>query len=179
MKNPFLIIAISLLILFAECDPEGPKWKYAPFSKAVIQFNIINDPPVPYYVNTASHTLIPRDYYESDPTKIEQPGKYNHSFEIDRPSIVRTNFGEQKFNVFVFPGDTTYMNIEFIEGGYEITFTGDAKAINTYYLEKKLEFGVLESYQRYYFQTKSRSGLNKIKQTIDSFSNRQLFFLDN
>jgi len=179
MRRSFLTITAAFLILFTGCNPEGPKWKYSPFSKAVIQINIINKPPISYFINTENRTLIPWKYYESEPAKIEQPGKYNHSVEIDCPSIVQTNFGEETFNVLVFPGDTTYMNIEFIEGGYEITFTGDAKAINTYYLEKKLEFGVLESYQRYYFQTKSRSGLNKIKQTIDSFSNRQLFFLDN
>jgi len=175
------LLPYLLLIFLISCTTlkDKKKWKYSPFSKAVIQVNVIDDPPIPYFFKTTSNTLIPRGRYESESTIIEQSGKYNHSVEIDCPSIVRTNFGEEVFTVLVFPDDTTCMNIDFIEGGYEITFSGDTKAINTYYLEKKLEFGVLESYQRYYFQITTRSGLDKIKQTIDSFTTRQLVFLDN
>jgi hypothetical protein len=178
-KLPFYLLA--LILISCSYKREKEKWNYMPFSPAAIEFNFINDPGATYFVNAEGATNIPSKGFETKTLEIVKQGKYFLDMEIDRPLKVRTNLGEQAYYVFVFPEDTTIINIEFTENGYEIAFSGLAKNINYYYLEKTIEFGhldLLEPYELLRYLSSS-SDHPQLMEQIDSITDQEFSFLEN
>lgn len=175
------VYLLFLILISCSSAKEKKKWNYMPFSHTVIQLNFMNDPGVKYFVNAEGVTNIPSHGYETKALEIDKKGTHFLSMEIDRPSKVKTNLGEQAYYVFVFPEDTSVIDIEFTENGYEIAFSGLAKNINYYYLEKTIEFGhleLLEPYELLRYQASSSDHPQLIEQ-IDSITDQEFMFLEN
>ena len=166
-----------LLLTVISCNSirEKNKWKYMPFSNTVVQINLVNDPIASYYVSLSD------DMYDDHPNILElkQRGEYFLPMEIDMPGKVPFYFGEQTYNIFLFPEDTSIINIEFMEDGYKMSFSGSTKNINRYYTEKKLNFGYLDFRDTYEIQLISNTEYNKVIEKADLITAGELSFLDN
>ena len=147
-----------------------------PFSNTVVQINLVNDPIIPYYVSVSNDMF---DIMDSNILELKQKGEYFLPMEIDMPGKVPIYFGEQTFNIFLFPDDTSIINIEFIEEGYKMSFSGSTKNINRYYTEKKLNFDYVDFRDTYEIQLISNTEYNKVIEKADLITAGELSFLDN
>ena len=157
---------------------EKKKWKYLPFSNTVVQINLVNDPNASYYVSV-SNDMFELPFMDSNILELKQKGEYFLHMEIDMPGKAPVYFGEQTFNIFLFPYDTSIINIEFIEEGYKMSFSGSTKNINRYYTEKKLNFDYVDFRDTYEIQLISNAEYNKVIEKTDSITACELSFLDN
>ena len=115
--------------LYIGCSSAKDKYPltYTPFSKTVVHINFRSSPVDSLSINTIAFTNIPRDVCESNNFTVIKAGNYYLSMEIDRPVKSFMNLGDKQYNVFVFPQDTTHVNVNFTSSGLELNFYGRQK----------------------------------------------------
>ena len=131
-----LSLIMCCACIFPACQSNRSKWKYEPFSKAVIQLDVISDPPNTYYITADKERYTYYFFDYSNALKVDSAGVYYLDFEIDLPCEITTYIGEKDYRVFVFPNDTTVLRIDFNNNGYNLEFAGSTRNINNYLTEK-------------------------------------------
>ncbi len=86
-------------------------------------------------------TNIPKGRSVSNAVTAKTAGDYYLNIETDRPAKSFLDLGGKRYNILLFPKDTTHIIIRVLKNGVELDFYGKAKVINEYYLEKKLSLG--------------------------------------
>ncbi|MCK5371125.1 MAG: hypothetical protein KAQ62_21340, partial [Cyclobacteriaceae bacterium] len=138
----------------------------------------MNDPGSIYFVNAEKSASIYTGWAKSQTLEIDKKGEYYISIGLDKPGKVLIYFGEQTYSFFLFPEDTTVVNIKYSDIGYDISFSGLTNNINRYYVEKKIKFKYEDTNTGFDLIRYSNSDLKDIIKKIDSLANEELAFLD-
>ncbi len=168
------------LILIIGCIAEKEKqvFQYTPFSQSVVHLIFANNPADTLSIEASAVTNIPLGYNESKTLSVDKAGEYYVDIEIDRPAKSFLKIGDNQYNIFVFPEDTTHINIATVEGGFELSFSGRGKDISKYYLDKKKSLGYTDIRYPLNKSLSSKSTYKLLKQSADSVINRELLFLE-
>jgi thiol-disulfide isomerase/thioredoxin len=169
-----------LLVFIIGCTPEKDKdpLTYTPFSKSVVHVSFSQDPTDTLNISAIITTNIPKDGYLSNEVAANKAGNYYLDLEIDRPTKISLNLGDEQHNVFLFPNDTTHITVNTTKDEIGLSFYGRAKIINEYYQEKKTTLGYTDIRYSLIKSLSSKSTFKLLKQSMDSVINRELSFLE-
>lgn len=119
-----------LVILFCGCATEKARYTptYAPFSRSVIHVKFNDDPVDSLSVSAVVATIIPQDGSISNTVIAGNSGDYYLYIETDRPAKSLLMLGNVHYNVFLFPNDTTHINVNITPPEFELSFLGIQKA---------------------------------------------------
>ena len=173
-------IILYTLILAVACTSERDQYTltYTPFSKSVIHLSLKDDLTDSLAVSANVETNIPKGRSESNAVTVKMAGDYYLNIETDRPAKSFLNLGGKKYNILLFPKDTTHVIIRVLKNGVELDFYGKAKVINEYYLKKKKSLGYPDIKFPLTESLSSKTTYNSLKQTTDSIINRELTFFE-
>ncbi len=169
-----------LLVFIIGCTPEKDKdlLTYTPFSKSVVHVSFSHDRVDTLNISADVNTNIPKDDYRSNKVAANKAGDYYLDLEIDRPTKILLNLGDDQYNVFLFPNDTTHIKVNATQDEIGLSFYGRAKIINEYYQEKKATLGYTDIRFPLNKSLSSKSTDKLLKLSTDSVINRELSFLE-
>ncbi|HZB13045.1 MAG TPA: TlpA disulfide reductase family protein [Chryseolinea sp.] len=169
-----------LIILFTACTSKEDKGAitYRPFSKSAIHIIFTSDLSDSLSISALAFTNIPYGVSESNSLTISKAGDFYLNIRIDRPVKSMLTVGDQRFDVLLFPQDTTHIKIDFTTDKAELAFYGKTKAINEYYYEKKRMLGYTDIRFPLNKSLSPKTTYNSLKQATDSVINIEIDFLE-
>src|SRR5690606_6359157 len=148
-----------------------------PFSRGVVHIKLDQAPPDSVFMSAMFPTNSPRGGSESKMIAAGNAGDYYLNLEIDRPAKGFLTLGKERFNIIVFPNDTTHGRVNVSNKGFDLGFYGNGSLINQYYLEKKDSLGYADM-RSPLNEGLSEATYHSVLQTADAIVNRELYFLE-
>ena len=181
-KIGFMKRICFLLIFIVGCDSRDLKnnlpFEYSLFSNSVLHLDFGYDPSDTINVSAFAQTNIPRDGSESNVATVYKAGDYYLNIEIDRPTQCLLHLGEDHYNIFVLPHDTTHVTLSKLNGVPEISFSGEVSQVNYYYLKKKENLGYTDIRFPLNEPLSQKTTYKRLKLTTDSIIGRELAFFE-
>lgn len=175
MKNLYFLF---IILISCSYEKENSDLQYNSLSSSTIHVSLINNLPDTINIHAWVNTNIPRDANGSKKISIAQRGDYYLNIELDRPARSFFKVGNQSYNVFTFPNDTTHININNTGDNIEISFFGKGKEINNYYAKKKEIIGYTDNRMPMNQAITSRATYNSIKKATDSILKEEFDFFN-
>ena len=175
----YLILALFFFIFSCNPSDEKKTYEYQPFSIATIEINCPEKPTDTIYVKALALTNIPPTGSKTKMQAISDSGTYHLRLYIDRPVKSQLSVGDNRYNVILYPEDTSHISAKMTESKPILRFSGKGKKINEYYLEKKKHLGYTDIRRPLNKPINSAFTYELLKKTTDSIVNKTHHFLTN
>ena len=144
---------------------------YQSLSKAFIKIDVSRLSSDTLYVSGFALTNVPRGQADLAELTIASPGVYYTDITIDRPTSMIIEFDEERSQIFVKPGDTTFV-------GYDASALSFDDDINNYYAAKKDFFSYTDVRIPVNAVLTSRATFTSVACKTDSILGAELRFLE-
>ncbi len=167
-----------ILILSLGCSSDTVDLYHTPLAKSIIHLSLKNDLTDTLSTGVFLYTNIPNGTEASEKLSLISAGDYYLHIAIDRPAKSFLNLGNNEYILLLSPFDTTQVKINEIEQKLEISFIGNLKSINEYYLRKTQSLGYNDIRLPINKSISSLATYNSLKTSIDSIVNQELSILE-
>jgi thiol-disulfide isomerase/thioredoxin/uncharacterized lipoprotein NlpE involved in copper resistance len=177
MRIKVVVLALTIGCMGCSNKSEISELYCTPLATSIIHLNIAGSITDILYVEAWTTTNIPIGGSRSETLTITEPGDYFLNIEIDRATSCFLNLAE-RYNIIVFPNDTTHVQFNTTANGAEVNFTGHGANINKYYLEKKGALRYTDVRIPINTFITSDATYHSLIATIDSITNKEISFFE-